>query len=518
MGSSVTAEPAVDQLRRSLLDRVRAERKGVVSVPDAALLDPPERIVQFGTGALLRGLIDDFIHRANVAGKFGGRIVAIASTGSARDRALREQDGLYTLVVEGIERGERVEQARIISSVSRALSAADQWGDVLAVARSPLIEYVFSNTTEVGIVADDESLAGDSPPKSFPAKLTRFLYERGRAFDFDAARGVTVIPCELIEDNGARLRDIVLAIARRWELGDAFSAWLDAAVPFCNTLVDRIVPGTPRPENLGRLRGMLGYDDALLTCCEPYCLFAIEGDERLAKRMTWTSVDAGIVVARDIAPYRKRKVHLLNGAHSLLAPVALAMGSETVLDAMSQPEIARFVRHAMLQEIAPTLDVADAAEFAEAVLDRFRNPFIKHALIDIMLQATMKMRVRVVPTVDRFIARTGRVPESLAFGFAGYLAFMEGGIQAARRAKGLPVPADEQSSRLGAFWNSVPEDGSAPVADLVAAIGSDTALWGVDLTSLYGFCDAVAEHLQRIRSQGMPAALAHHVTHIPREI
>jgi len=498
------------RLDRALLATVRRERGDVVDVPAEALLDLPERAVQFGTGALLRGFIDDFVHRANVDGRFGGRIVAIASTGSARDRALREQDGLYTLVVEGIERGLPMRECRIISSVSRALSASDEWNEVLALAREPLIEYVFSNTTEVGIVADEDSGAEDAPPRSFPAKLTRFLFERASAFDFDQARGLTVIPCELIEDNGARLREIVISIARRWELGTTFMEWLENAVPFCNTLVDRIVPGAPKGDDVGRLRTMLGYDDEMLTTCEPYRLFAIEGNERLRGRLTWAT-DSGIVVTPDIAPYRKRKVHLLNGAHTLLVSVALQMGFEVVRDAITQPSLARYVRRTMLDEIAPTLDVEGAEEFAEAVLDRFRNPHIRHALIDITLQATMKMRVRVVPSIVRYAARGGQVPPSLAFGFAAFLQYMQGGVQASRRAQGLPVPADDQGVRLGALWEAFPADAGAPVGVLVSTICGDSTLWGADLTAIPGFAEAVAEHLSFIRSQGMDAALERHL-------
>ena len=183
--------------------------------------------------------------------------------------------------------------------------------------------------------------------------------------------------------------------------------WLENAVPFCNTLVDRIVPGAPKGDDVDRLRALLGYEDEMLTTCEPYRLFAIEGDERLRARLTWAT-DSGIVAAPDIAPYRKRKVHLLNGAHTLLVSAALQMGFQIVRDAITQPSLARYVRGVMLDEIAPTLDVEGAAEFAEAVLDRFRNPHIRHALIDITLQATMKMRVRVVPSIelrDRIAAR-----------------------------------------------------------------------------------------------------------------
>ncbi|CAN5429793.1 tagaturonate reductase [soil metagenome] len=498
------------RLNRALLDIIRLERAGVVEVPSDALLDLPERAVQFGTGALLRGFVDDFVNNANTQGAFGGRVVAIASTGSARDRALREQDGLYTLVVEGIERGQPMRECRIISSVSRAISAADEWNEVLELARQPLLEFVFSNTTEVGIVPDEDSGAEDAPPKSFPAKLTRFLFERANAFNFAADRGLTVIPCELIEDNGARLKEIVVAIARRWDLGTTFLEWLDSAVPFCNTLVDRIVPGAPRDADVERLNTMLGYDDALLTTCEPYRLFAIEGGDALRAKLTWAT-DRGIIIAPDITPYRKRKVHLLNGAHTLLVPVALPMGCETVSDAMSQPSISRFVRRAMLEEIAPYLDVEGAEEFAEAVLDRFRNPHIRHALVDITLQATMKMRVRVVPSVQRYVERTGAVPQSLAFGFAAFLNLLQGSFQASRRANGLSVPADDQAAPLQALWKSFPDGPSAPVGELVYAACRNRALWGADLTGVSGFPEAVSDHLWRIREHGMAAALEHHL-------
>ena len=501
------------RLNRDLLGTIRREKGDVVDVPAEELLDLPVKAVQFGTGNFLRGFLDDFLHRANREGKFGGRVVAIGSTGSARDAALREQDGLYTLCVEGIENGEQVQQNRIISSLSRAISATDDWEGVLALARSPDIQFVFSNTTEVGIADDTTSQFEDAPPASFPAKLTRFLYERGKAFDFDAAHGVTVIPCELIENNGNRLREIVLAIAKRWSLGGCFATWIDHRVPFCNTLVDRIVPGAPKGERVQVFADKLGYEDSMLTCCEPYRLFAIEGDDALREKLTWAAVDpTGIVIAPDISPYRKRKVHLLNGGHTIFVTAALAMGCETVVEAMSQPLLADFVRRAMIDEIAPTLHVEDTVEFAEAVLDRFRNPFIKHALIDITLQATMKMRVRVVPPIRWYIEEKGVVPQALAFGFAAFLNFMQGTLQESRRARGLNVPTDGAAPKFVEYWKDFPPEPTAPVGALVKAICADVSLWGTDLTALPGFHDAVTEYLSRIRHDGMAAALEHHLT------
>jgi tagaturonate reductase len=496
-------------LNRARLDSLRRGGRGIVAVPDESLLDLPERAVQFGTGGFLRGFVDDFLHRANERGLFGGRIVAVGSTGSARDRALREQDGLYTLAVEGIEDGRPVQQFRIIGSVSRALSAHDDWAGVLALARAPLLQFVFSNTTEVGIALHPDDRADDTPPRSFPAKLTRFLFERAREFEYDPSCGVVVVPCELIERNGATLRELTMTLAERWALGTRFMRWIDEAVPFCNTLVDRIVPGAPRGEDASRLAAMLGYEDPLLTTCEPYRLFAIEGAAAVRDALPWTAVDPGIVVDPDIAPYRERKVRLLNGAHTLLVAPALAMGCETVRDAVTHPLLGRFVRQAMFDEIVPSLDAPGAADFAGAVLERFQNPFIRHALVDITLQSTMKMRVRVVPSILAYAARTGGVPQSLAFGFAAFLSFMQGRFQSARGAQGLPVPVDDQADRLAELWTGLPDDPGASIDRLVRAACSDRGLWSTDLAGVPGFSDAVTDHLQRIRTLGVPSALAH---------
>ena len=473
-----------------------AKSTGVVAASrtaDASLL--PERAVQFGTGAFLRGFVDDFIHRANERGLFNGRIVAIGSTGSKRDRALNEQDGLYTLVVRGVERGEVVDDRHVVRSLSRALSAVDDWAQVLELARSPEIEVVFSNTTEVGIALGESDQFSDAPPSSYPAKLTRFLFERARAFGF-SGHGLVVIPCELIENNGDTLRSIVLALASRWALDERFAPWLAADVRFCNTLVDRIVPGSPSPAEAERLAEELGYDDAMLTCCEPYRLFAIEGDATLRARLPWAAADPSIIVARDIAPYRARKLYILNGAHTIFAPIVILLGHETVFEAMEQPEIVAIVRQAVFNEIVPTLRVDGAAEFAEAVIDRFRNPFIQHALLDITLQATMKVRYRIVPSIVRYMEQRGEVPLALAFGFAAFLLFK-------RDQTPEQIRPDANEGAIRAAWDQHPES----VHVVVQEICANTELWGTDLTALSGFVDRVGDYLSEMRSQGIIAAM-----------
>jgi tagaturonate reductase len=482
-----------------------------VALPPPALLELPEKVVQFGTGAFLRAFVDDLIDAANRRGAFGGRVVAVSSTGSGRDARLNAQDGLYTLVVGGAGEGGAVQrECRVIASVSRALSADDAWSAVLACARNPWLELIVSNTTEVGIALSDDD-GGPESPRSFPARLTRFLYERARAFAYAPSKGVVVLPCELIDANGDRLRDLVLALAHRWQLGRGFVKWVERAVPFCNTLVDRIVPGAPPAGEGERLARELGYADALLTTCEPYRLLAIEGGAAARARLAFLAAEPGVVVCGDATPYRERKVRLLNGAHTIMAPVGLLAGCETVQDAMDDELVGAFVRRAMDDEIVPSVSADGAAAFAREVLDRFANPFIRHALWDITLQGTMKVRVRVVPSIVQYAERTGRAPASLALGFAAHLLFMRGASHAARRVAGLAVPADDRAEAVARLWGGAADGSRRALRQLARAACADASLWGWDLTTVPGFADAVAEHLLRMDREGVRAALEAHL-------
>lgn len=495
------------RLTRALLTSPGFVPPADLTIPAQEMLDLPEKVVQFGTGAFLRGFVEYFIDSANRQGHFAGRIVAVGSTGSGRDDQVNEQDGLFTLAISGIEAGASHEERRIIGSVSRALSAQENWEGVLACARNPDLELIFSNTTEVGIALDEGDSIDLAPPRSFPGKLTAFLLARAMAFSCDPARGVVVVPCELIEDNGDRLRGIVLALADRWNLGAPFIEWVERSVVFCNTLVDRIVPGAPGADRRPALEQSLGYRDELLTACEVYRLFAIEGDDAFAQRLGFATADPGIVVTPSVAPYRQRKVRLLNGTHTIMTPVALLAGCETVLDAVQHDLVGAFIRHAMLDEVVPTLDVPSAAAFAQQTLDRFANPSIRHALFDITLHATTKMRVRVVPSLVAYAARHRRVPESLCFGFAAHLLFMRGDLQRARRDAGSGVPADDASARLESAWRSAGSDHFA----LVRHVCEDVSLWGTDLTALPGFVQVVTDHLAAIEIDGAAVALDTHL-------
>lgn len=472
----------------------------------------PERVLQFGTGAFLRGFVEPFVEDANRAGVLNGRVVMVGSTGSGRAARLNEQDGLYTLYERGREDGRTVDEAWIIGAVSRAVASVGHWSDVLACARAPELVLVVSNTTEVGITLDEGDRLDLDPPRSFPGKLAAVLYERARAFDFDPARGLVVLPCELIEANGDTLREIVRTLAERWALDPNFLAWLDEAVIFCNTLVDRIVPGMPEDGEAEALFERLGYRDDLLTVAEPYRLWAIEGDDDLKARLPLAEGDPGLVVAEDITPYRERKVRILNGGHTSTAPAALLCGMKTVGEAVGDPLVGRFIRRVVLDEIVPSLDIDPemARSFAHDVLERFANPFIRHDLLGITFQQTAKMRVRVAPSIRGYAEKRSAAPPSLAFGFACFLLFQHPDVGPPAEAR----PADDAADDWRDRWADVDRNDPEALRGFVASVCADEARWGSRLSALPGFVGAVAEHLVRATRDGVPAALEAHLNDV----
>lgn len=485
-------------------------RLSEATAPESApMFALPERAVQFGTGAFLRGFIDDYVDAANARGEFNGRIVAIGTTGSGRDRAFADQDGLFTVVSRGVAAGRVVDSAHVVSAVSRALSASDDWHAVLACARNPQLAVIFSNTTEVGIrIDDDADTLHAAPPKSFPAKLTRFLYERARAFAFAPSKGVIVVPCELIEHNGAVLKALVLQLAERWECEPGFGRWIETSVMFVNTLVDRIVPGAPAAADRDALEARLGYSDALLTTAECYRQFAIEGDDGLRARLGFAN-DASIIITPDIEPYRRRKVQLLNGAHTVMVTTALLAGCTTVRDAMTHAVIGPFIRKTLLDEIVPAVDAPDAALFAHAVLERFENPHIQHALADITMQGTTKLRVRVLPSLLRHVELFGRVPDGIAFGLAAHIAYLRPEALHARRAAGLTMREDDTGEHITRAWAAL---GNAQLSDenitrLVEELLANVVLWNSELSLIPGLAPVVSTALRTIIAEGSVRAL-----------
>lgn len=466
---------------------------GVVK-PAADIFLLPEKVLQFGTGVLLRGLPDYFIDKANRLGLFNGRVVVVKSTDAGDSGAFDRQDGLYTLCVRGIEGGKKVEENIINSSISRVLSARQQWKEVLELAYFADMQVIVSNTTEVGIqLVKEDVFAGT--PASFPGKLLAFLYERYKAFEGSPDSGMIIIPTELIVDNGKKLAGIVKELAVFNKLEDDFIKWVDEDCRFCSSLVDRIVPGKPDAVTLARLEHDLGYSDDLLAISEVYRLWAIEGDAKVRSVLSFAGADAGVVIAPDIEIYRELKLRLLNGTHTLSCGLAVLAGFPTVKSAMDDADFSAFAGDLMLKEIAPNipyeqLSLAEARDFGLKVLDRFRNPQIQHQWISITMQYSSKMRMRVVPVLLSHY-QTQPLPH-IVLGFAAYLLFMKG--------QSGPV-TDDRASYFSELWKQEPDV-------VVTTVLKDQGLWGADLTELPGFEAAVRESLQTLMNKGATTALA----------
>ncbi len=475
-----------------------------VVVPDESLFELPEKVLQFGTGVLLRGLPDYFIDKANRKGIFNGRIVVVKSTSQGDSSSFDKQDGLYTLCVRGLENGQKVEENLINASISRVLSAAEEWEQVLECAHNRQMQVIISNTTEVGIQLVNDDVR-HHPPKSFPGKLLAFLYERFKAFNGSAHSGMVIVPTELIPDNGKKLESIVLELAHLNSLEEEFIEWIENHNCFCNSLVDRIVPGKPDEELQSSIESSLGYSDSLLTMSELYRLWAIEGTEQVKNILSFAQVEEGMVIEPNIDIYRELKLRLLNGTHTLSCGLAFLAGCETVKQAMDDDAVSSFIADLMQNELAPSIpyDVSlpVAQNFGKKVLDRFRNPHIKHLWINITMQYSSKMKLRCIPILIKHYQQSETVPELFALGFAGFLYFMKAVNKKEGRyygeLNGEPyLVQDEQAEVFYKRWA-----GLTTVA-LVKEVLSDAAFWGEDLYVLPGFAQAVTDKLNLMLSNG----------------
>lgn len=480
-----------------------------VEVPDESVFELPEKVLQFGTGVLLRGLPDYFIDKANRQGIFNGRIVVVKSTAQGDTTAFEKQDGLYTLCVRGIEKGQKIEENIINASISRVLSAQEEWEQVLECAHSSHMQVIVSNTTEVGIQLVHDDIRRH-PPVSFPGKLLAFLYERFRAFKGSEHSGMVIVPTELIPENGKKLESIVLELAHLNGLEDAFIEWVESCNHFCNSLVDRIVPGRPDAAMQKEIESQLGYTDQLMIMSEVYRLWAIEGNEAVQQILSFAQADAGVVIAPDIDRYRELKLRMLNGTHTLSCGVGFLAGCDTVRQAMEDETIAGFITRLMQEEIAPSIPYAlepDAARaFGSRVLDRFRNPHIRHQWISITMNYSSKMKMRVIPVLVRHYETHNSAPECFSLGFAAYLYFMKAVIRRGDQYYGelneqTYLIQDEEAGKFYKRWT-----GLSTVA-LVQDVLRDIAFWGVDVQSLRGFQQSVVEKLNLIMEHGIKEAI-----------
>lgn len=487
------------------------------SIPSAAEESPvsfeeifqlPETVLQFGTGVLLRALPDYFIDKANKQGFFNGRIVVVKTTDSDSS-AFDKQDGLYTVCVRGVEDGVLVRENIINASISRVLSAKTEWSAILKCASNPALKLIISNTTEVGIQLVEDSVHA-APPVSFPGKLLCFLYQRFNALGGTPESGMIIVPTELITNNGALLKHVVLELARQNKLDFQFIEWLENHNHFCNSLVDRIVPGKPAGKELHSLQEELGYEDDLLTMSEAFRLWAIEGDEKVKEVLSFSKADQGVVVVPDITLFKELKLRLLNGTHTFNCATAFLCGFNITREAVMHPVFGSFTRQLMNQEIAPaipfTIEPEVKTNFANKVFERFCNPFIDHQWQSITVQITSKMKMRNVPLLLCHYERCSQVPLHMATGFAAFLLYMKvtrrenGRFFGIRNGEEYEIK-DEQAPIFQHWWATYDPAG---VAEKACA---HIDWWGTDLSVLPGFLDKVKEQLTKFMSEGILATI-----------
>jgi len=479
--------------------------------PADTSFDLTERVLQFGTGILLRGLPDFMINHANNKGIFNGRIVVVKSTTTGATDAFEEQDGLYTVCVRGIEHGQKVEENHIVSAISRVLSASNQWDSVLECADNPDLQVIISNTTEVGITLMQDNIH-HTPPVSFPGKLVAFLYQRFKHFKGDISKGMVIIPTELIPDNGDVLLSIVLELAHQNNLETSFIDWIENANFFCNSLVDRIVPGKLPAEAHQQLEKELGYTDELMIVSEVYSLWAIESSNETVKSiLSFADCNDGIVISPDIDKFRELKLRLLNGAHTFACGLAHLGGVVTVKQAMDDASFSNFIQQLMLREIIPVITKdeisrGDAEDFAEKVLDRFRNSFIEHKWLSITAQYASKMNMRNAAVVKDFVKEYGYLPPHMALSFAAHILFMrstkadDGNFYGELNGEAYPIN-DQHAAIYADAWKE------NDLEIILTKLLGNEAIWHEDLSALPGVKNEILHWLQMLMTEGATAAI-----------
>ena len=460
-----------------------------------------ERILQFGEGNFLRAFANWMIHEMNHQANFDAGAVVIQPIANGLIKTLNDQDGLYTLYMNGIKNGEVLSERKVIDCIQRGINPYEDYDAYLANAENPNLRFVISNTTEAGISYNPKDNLEDAPQASFPGKLTALLYKRFHYFNGASEKGLIVIPCELIDRNGDNLKKIVLQYATDWNLGKGFVSWINNDNIFCNTLVDRIVPGYPR-DKIDTITEELGYIDNLVVEGEQFHLWVIEAPESLKNEIPAKTCGLNIVFTNNMEPYRTRKVRILNGAHTSLVPVSYLYGIDKVRESLEDQVVGKFIQDVIFEEICHTLDLPEQElkQFSNAVLERFRNPYLEHDLISISLNSISKYKTRVLPSVLEYIKRENALPKRLLFSLAALIAFYRGD------RNGVNIPLKDDQSVLDFFaaqW----------VAFDVKAIAKATLrnvdFWGQDLTQFNGLLEEVTTSLNAITKHGMKEALNH---------
>ena len=464
----------------------------------------PIKVLQFGEGNFLRAFVDWMIDIANEKDVFGGSIAIVKPISFGNLDAFGEQDNLYTVILRGKESGEVVNDSRIVTSISKAIDCKEDYDEYMSLAKCDTLRFVVSNTTEAGIVLDENDHF-EGLPETYPGKLTKFMYERYKAFSGDKDRGLIILPVELIEDNGEKLKKCVLSLARVWRLPDSFTEWVKENNVFCSTLVDRIVTGYPKGY-ADKVYKELGYEDRLVDIGEPFALWVIESNKDVSGELPFDKIGLPVIFTDNQKPYRERKVRVLNGAHTSSVLAGYLYGLSIVRDCMSDKVMGKFIRRVVLEEIVPqvNLPLEEVKTFAESVFERFENPFIDHALLSISLNSVSKWKARVLPSFKDYYKNNGKLPRLITFSFAALLAFYssddlrEDGLHA-KRVNGDEYVIYDDRTVLDFFAENTGK------ADFILKACENADFWGEDMNRYDGFTEAVADWYEKIKTEPVTA-------------
>ncbi len=468
----------------------------------------PVKVLQFGEGNFLRGFVDYMIDIANEKGEFDGDIVLVKPIEFGSLDRFHAQESQYTVSLRGIVDGKPTIQNRIVTSVTDVVAAHEEYEKYSAFAKLDSLRYIVSNTTEAGIVYDENDKLEMCPPRSFPGKLAKFLYERYKHFNGAADKGLVMLPVELIDDNGIHLKECVLKQADNWNLEEGFRTWLNEACIFCSTLVDRIITGYPRGED-EKLWEEWGYKDELIVTGEPFALWVIECPKDISGEFPLDKAGLPVIYTDNQKPYKQRKVRILNGAHTSFVLASYLAGNDIVLESMQDKTVYNFMYKTIFDEVIPTLTLPkkDLVDFAEAVITRFNNPYVKHALLSISLNSVSKWRARCMPSFLGYIEMNKELPKHLTFSLAALMAFYTG---TEIRDKALIGHRDGQEYNImddRAVLEFFAANCEKPSREFAQNFLSNTEFFGQDLTKIDGLVDAVAGYLDEIASKGMRKTL-----------
>ena len=464
----------------------------------------PIRVLQFGEGNFLRAFVDYMIDIANEQGKFDGDIVLVKPIEFGDLTRFHNQECQYTVQLRGRVDGEPKKINRIVTSVADAVDAYGEYEKYADYAKLDTLRFIVSNTTEAGIVYDESDSIELNPPKSYPGKLAKFLYERYKHFNGALDKGLIMLPVELIDDNGLHLRECVLKQADNWNLEDGFKKWLDEACIFTSTLVDRIVTGYPRDE-AEQLCEEFGYKDELIVTGEPFALWVIESPRDLSDELPLPAAGLPVIYTPDHHPYKQRKVRILNGAHTSFVLASYLCGNDIVLQSMNDELILNFIKGTLFDEVIPTLTLPkdDLISFANDVLARFNNPYVKHAHLSIALNSVSKWRARCMPSFLDYVKNEGKLPAHLTFSIAALMSFYTGSEIRDKALIGHRNGEEYQILDDMAVLEFFAANSSKAPAEFAKAVLSNTDFWGQDLSQIDGLTDCITEYVASIREIGM---------------